>query len=171
MPGKGQGCVSWSGSLATTKDNFGIRADATSRRYQVLCPFDPEFDLEGQTPNQRSCLCKLPREASYHLGRFWYTYWRNCGTICGTPSFDPEFDLNSQMPVRDHGCVSCSGRLAVAWDHFDTRADVTSGRYQEPRPLTLNLTLKVKCNVKSHWCLSAEGGYMSFKTIFLHALR
>ena len=41
------------------------------------------------------------------------------------------------MPVRDQGCVSCSGRLAVARDHFGTRADVTSGRYPVFRPLDL----------------------------------
>ena len=69
---KGHGYVSWPGRLAITKDDLGIRvrADAILGGYQVLRPFDPEFDPKGQKPNQRSRLCKLPREASYHLGRF-----------------------------------------------------------------------------------------------------
>ena len=31
-----------------------------------------------------------------------------------------------------HGCVSCSGRLATAWDHFGTCADLIAGRYRYP---------------------------------------
>ena len=51
-------------------------------------------------PDQRSCSCKLLRDASYF------------------------------------------------WDYFSTPGDVISGQYSVHRPLTLNLTLKVKCQVK-----------------------
>ena len=59
------------------------------------------------------------------------------------------------MSGKGLNCVTCSGRLAVFWDHFGRRTDVISGRYPVPRHLTLNLTLKVKCQVKGH-------GYVSF---------
>ena len=73
------------------------------------------------------------REASYRLRPFWYTCRHNFGTISDTPSFDLEFDLEGlvpgrQMPiqVKGHGCAGCPRRLAVACDHFGTRADVIS---------------------------------------------
>ena len=150
-------------------------------------------------------LLKLLRKASYRLRPFWYTCWRNFGTISGTPSFDLDFDLESQMPgqrswlcrllredsyrfrpfgrragvisgrypvlpvltsnltlkvkcqVKGHGRISCSGRLAIVWDHFGTRTDVISGRYLAPRRLTLHLIWKVKCQVKDHGRVSCSG--------------
>ena len=45
--------------------------------------------------------------------------------------------------------VLASERLAVACDYFGARADVISGQYPVPNPLTLNLALKVKYQVKA----------------------
>ena len=52
--------------------------------------------------------------------------------------------------VKDHTCVSCSGRLVIFWDHFGKRTDVISGQYPVPRPLPLILTWKVKFQVRGH---------------------
>ena len=62
------------------------------------------------------------------------------------------------MPgLKGHLCVSCPGRLAITLDDFGIRADVISGQYPVRRPLTLNLTLMVKCQVKGHGCVTCSG--------------
>ena len=48
-------------------------------------------------PGRRSWLYMLLREARYRLRPFWYTCWRNCGTISGNPCYDLEFDLEVQV--------------------------------------------------------------------------
>ena len=65
-------------------------------------------------------------------------------------SVTPSFDLEGQMAVKRHGCVSClcSGKLVIILDNFRTRADVTSGRYPVPCPLTSNLTFKMILEIK-----------------------
>ena len=70
-------------------DHFGIPTSVISGRYPVPRP----FDLEGQMQCLRSWLCKLLMDARYRLRPFWYTSWRNFGTISGSPSSDLEFDL------------------------------------------------------------------------------
>ena len=77
--------------------------------------------------------------------------------ISGTLSFDMEFDLEGQMPVERHGCLTCPGVLAVICNYFGSHADVIEGQYPVPRPLTLNLTLKVKC-LKGHGRVCCPGG-------------
>ena len=61
------------------------------------------------------------------------------------------------MPGQRAWLYKLGRGLAVVWDHFGTRADVILGRCPVPRPLTLNFTLKVKCQVKGHGCVSCPG--------------
>ena len=58
------------------------------------------------------------------------------------------------IQVKGHGCVSCPRKLADVCDHFGKRADVISGQYPVPRPVTVNLTSKVKCQVKGRGCVN-----------------
>ena len=58
--------------------------------------------------------------------------------------------LEVKYEVKCHVRVRCSGTLAIVWDNFGKRADVISGRYSVPRPLTLNLTLNVKYQIKGY---------------------
>ena len=53
--------------------------------------------------------------------------------------------------------LPCPGMLAVISDHFGTLIDVISGQYPVPCPLTLNVTLKVKCQDKAHGCIRSPG--------------
>ena len=78
--------------------------------------------------------------------------------ISGIPSLDLEFALKVKCQVKDHGCISCPGRLAVVCDNFGTRADVILERYPLLRPLTLSLTLKVKTKSKVMVVYSAQRG-------------
>ena len=126
--------------------------------------FDLEFDLDGEMSGQRPWLCNVLREASYRLRPFWYTCRHNFGTISDTPPFDLELDLEGQVPgrqmpiqVKYHRFLNCPMKLAVVCDHFGKHADVISGQYPVPRPMTLNLTSKVKCQVKGHGCVNVPG--------------
>ena len=81
-----------------------------------------------------------------------------------TMTSDLAFDLQSltefQMPDQRSllwCCVICSGKLAVVCNHLCTRADVISTQYPIPRLLTLNLTVKAKCQVKGYGCVSCSG--------------
>ena len=58
--------------------------------------------------------------------------------------------MKVKCQVKGHGCVSCWGRLPIVWDHFVKRADIISEQYPVQRALTLDLTLKVKWQVKDH---------------------
>ena len=58
------------------------------------------------------------------------------------------FSLTSKVKcqIKDHGCVSFPERLAVAWDHFGTRADDNFGTISgiplfDPLSLTLRLAV------------------------------
>ena len=97
-------------------------------------------------------LCKLPIEANRHFGPFWYTCWRNFGTLSVIRLNFHDLTLKVKSQVIGHGCVSCSGRLCIStisyiWDHFGTMS----------RTSFLDLefgALKVKCQVRGHGCVS-----------------
>ena len=65
--------------------------------------------------------------------------------------------LKFKHKFKGHGCINCSGRLAIVWDHFGIRAGVIYEPYPVPGPLTLDLTMKVKCKVKGPGCKSCPG--------------
>ena len=104
-------------------------------------------------PGQRTWLCRLLREASYHLWPFRCICWSNFGTLSATPSFTFNLTWKVKCQVKDHGYVSCPVRLAIAWDHFGTCADVFSGLYPVSRRLTLNLTLYPRPCRGGGWCI------------------
>ena len=91
-------------------------------------------------PGQRSWLCKLVKEASYYLGWFWYTCWRNCRTISSTPSLTLILTLKVKDQANGLVCVRCPRTPAFFWSNFRTRADVVSGRHPVSSSFTLNLT-------------------------------
>ena len=58
--------------------------------------------------------------------------WRNFGTISLARPLTFNLILKVKCQVNGYGCVNCSGRLAIVWDYFDTRADTISGRCPVP---------------------------------------
>ena len=107
--------------------------------------------------SQRPWLFKLLREATYRLRPFWCTCCRNFGAISGTGRLNLNLTWKIKYQVKGHGCVSCSWRIAIVWDHFGKRAGVISGRYPVLHLLTLNFTLKIKCQVRGHGRISCSG--------------
>ena len=106
---------------------------------------------------QRSWLRKLPREDSSRLRPFWYACCCNFGTIPGTPLIHLELHLAGQTPVQRSWLRMLPREDGHRLRPIGTRADVISGRYPVPCPLTLNFTLKVKCQAKVHRCVSYPG--------------
>ena len=106
---------------------------------------------------QRLQLCQLLMETSYRLRPLWYSCGRYFGTISGTPSFDVEFDLDGQIQGQRSWWCQLFREASFRLDDFGVDADVISVRYPVPRPLTLNLILKIKCKIKRQACASCSG--------------
>ena len=120
----------------------------------------------SQLPGQRSPLYKLHREASYRLR----TFCSPADLISWRYPAPPRLTLNLtgevKCQVNGHVCVSCPGRLAIVWDHFGTRAEVTLGRYPVLRRLVLAFIWKVKCQTEGHGCVSCSGRLANVLHIF-----
>ena len=134
------------------RDHFGKRADAISGRHPVPRPLTLNLTLNA-TARSKVMLFKPVSEASCRL-RHFVRMLSHFGTISDTPAVDLEFNTSRS---KGHEYVTCPGRLAIVWDYFGTRADRSWGRYLVPCSLTLNLTLKVKCQLKGHGCVSYSG--------------
>ena len=120
--------------------------------------FDLAFELKGQIQDQgtgywissQSYVSTLTKTVSSDSQPFSAAHT----TMTSDPALDLQSQIEGQMPdQRYHCCVTCLVKLAVVCDHFGMRADVISRRYLIPRPLTLNLTLKDKFQVKGYGCV------------------
>ena len=94
----------------------------------------------------------MPRLLTFNMTKpFWYACWRKFGTISGAPSLIKPLTWPWRLNARSKAMVVYNGQArdtSCRLRPFYTRADLISGRYPVSRPLSLNLTLKVKYQVK-----------------------
>ena len=116
------------------------------------------FNMTLKVKCQAKCYGFVTCPASCHLGTSWYACWHNFGMISGILYFDLEFHPEDQMQGQRCWLYELSGEASyhlrpfpyACWCNFQTISNV-------PHPLTLTLTLKVKCQVKAHGCVSGLG--------------
>ena len=77
--------------------------------------------------------------------------------LSGTMSLDLEFDLEGQMLGKRSWLCKMLREASYRLRQFRYTCYVLSGRHAVPHPLTLNLALNVKCQVKGHCCVSCPG--------------
>ena len=85
---KGHGYMNCSVRLCIVLDHFGTPADVISGRYQVPRSLILNWTMKVKCQaKDYGCVCKLLREATYHLRLLWYMCRRNFGTISITSYF------------------------------------------------------------------------------------
>ena len=122
--------------------------------WPAIWPSRPNSRSKDEVPD----IVPKSREATCRLRPFWCACWRNFWTMSGAPRLASNLTLDVKHQVKGNDSVTRSGRQSIVWDSFGRRADVILGRYPVPRPLTMKLTLKVKCQqIKGHGCVSFPG--------------